>query len=74
MFIFFIFVMPILATSQQSHRIRFLTPNPPHSYNRRGCNDCHYADQYKVFTTGTLHRTRQTNASHTEWGADATGR
>lgn len=70
--------MTVLATSQQPHRIRFLTPNFPHGYNRRVCNDCHYvcflmdSDQYKVFTTGTLRRTRQTNASHTERGASAT--
>jgi hypothetical protein len=75
---FSVFVMAVLAKSQQSQRIRFLTPNSPHDFNRRVCYDCHYAyfladsDQYKVFTTSTLRGTRQTNASHTERGAYAT--
>jgi hypothetical protein len=49
--------MAVLAKAQQSQRIRFLTPNSPHGYNRQVCYDCHYAyflagsDQYKVFTT-----------------------
>lgn len=46
--------MTVLATSQQLHKIRFPTPNFPHSYSRHVC-DCRYAylltdhDQYNVF-------------------------